>query len=70
MSIAKKVYIFILCRDRIKNKRQSNEKELKSELDDLPPIEDLKISVSENLCDLVGEVSETPSVLFFFYIKK
>ncbi|XP_047361944.1 H/ACA ribonucleoprotein complex non-core subunit NAF1 [Vespa velutina] len=44
-------------RNKIKDKRQSNERELKSELDDLPPIEDLKISVSENSCDLVGEVA-------------
>ncbi|KAL2719052.1 H/ACA ribonucleoprotein complex non-core subunit NAF1 [Vespula squamosa] len=44
-------------RNKRKDKRQSNEKELKSELDDLPPIEDLKISVSENSCDLVGEVA-------------
>ncbi|KAL2737444.1 H/ACA ribonucleoprotein complex non-core subunit NAF1 [Vespula maculifrons] len=44
-------------RNKINDKKQSKEKELKSELDDLPPIEDLKISVSENSCDLVGEVA-------------
>lgn len=29
---------------------------MKNELDDLPPIEDLKISVPEVLCDPLGEV--------------
>lgn len=36
-------------------KRQKNN-EIKNELDDLPPIEDLKISVPEVLCDPLGEV--------------
>ncbi|XP_072754144.1 uncharacterized protein [Anoplolepis gracilipes] len=33
-------------------------KEIENELDDLPPIEDLKISVPEVLCDLLGEVDK------------
>lgn len=37
-------------------KRQKNN-EIKNELDDLPPIEDLKISVPEVLCDPLGEVA-------------
>ena len=37
------------------NARKNNE--MKSELDDLPPIEDLKISVPEVLCDPLGEVA-------------
>lgn len=31
-------------------------KQTENEFDDLPPIEDLKISVPEVLCDLLGEV--------------
>ncbi|KAG7200310.1 hypothetical protein KM043_017774 [Ampulex compressa] len=38
-------------------KVQSKEKEIRNELDDLPPIEDLKISVPEVLCDPLGEVA-------------
>ncbi|XP_078040476.1 uncharacterized protein LOC144471830 [Augochlora pura] len=38
-----------------KTKEQRND--IKSELDDLPPIEDLKISVPEVLCDPLGEVA-------------
>lgn len=44
-------------KNTIKHNRKCNEKKKKSELDDLPTIEDLKISVSENLCDLIGTVS-------------
>ncbi|GAB1866232.1 H/ACA ribonucleoprotein complex non-core subunit NAF1 [Camponotus japonicus] len=33
-------------------------KQIENELDDLPPIEDLKINVSEVLCDLLGEVDK------------
>ncbi|XP_076661527.1 uncharacterized protein LOC143365330 [Halictus rubicundus] len=39
-----------------KTNKQRND-ELKSELDDLPPIEDLKISVPEVLCDPLGQVA-------------
>lgn len=31
-------------------------KQIENEFDDLPPIEDLKISVPEVLCDPLGEV--------------
>ncbi|CAK9832652.1 H/ACA ribonucleoprotein complex non-core subunit NAF1 [Anthophora retusa] len=37
--------------------REQRNNEIKNELDDLPPIEDLKISVPEVLCDPLGEVA-------------
>ncbi|CAK9809061.1 H/ACA ribonucleoprotein complex non-core subunit NAF1 [Anthophora quadrimaculata] len=37
--------------------REQKNNEIKNELDDLPPIEDLKISVPEVLCDPLGEVA-------------
>ncbi|CAL7943546.1 unnamed protein product [Xylocopa violacea] len=37
--------------------KQQKNNEMKNELDDLPPIEDLKISVPEVLCDPLGEVA-------------
>ncbi|XP_076753035.1 uncharacterized protein LOC143424685 [Xylocopa sonorina] len=39
------------------NVKQQKNNEMKNELDDLPPIEDLKISVPEVLCDPLGEVA-------------
>lgn len=44
-------------------KRQKNN-EIKNELDDLPPIEDLKISVPEILCDPLGEVFMNPKLIY------
>lgn len=38
--------------------RQGKGQREKNEYDDLPPIEDLKISVPEVLCDPIGEVSK------------
>ncbi|KAK1132280.1 hypothetical protein K0M31_016400 [Melipona bicolor] len=43
-------------RNKENNERQKNNK-MKNELDDLPPIEDLQISVPEVLCDPLGEVA-------------
>lgn len=34
----------------------AKQKQIESELDNLPPIEDLKISVPETSCELCGEV--------------
>lgn len=39
-----------------------------SEFDNLPPIEDLKISVPEVLCDPLGEVLHISNTLFFVLI--
>ncbi|XP_060820043.1 H/ACA ribonucleoprotein complex non-core subunit NAF1 [Bombus pascuorum] len=39
------------------NVRRKKNNEIRTELDDLPPIEDLKISVPEVLCDPLGEVA-------------
>ncbi|KAK9294885.1 hypothetical protein QLX08_010635 [Tetragonisca angustula] len=44
-------------RNKGNNEREQKNNEMKSELDDLPPIEDLKISVPEVLCDPLGEVA-------------
>ncbi|KAI4486526.1 hypothetical protein M0804_005896 [Polistes exclamans] len=44
-------------KNTIIHNRKRNEKKKKSELDDLPTIKDLKISVSEDLCDFIGKVS-------------
>lgn len=38
------------------NTKGQKSNEMKSELDDLPPIEELQISVPEVLCDPLGEV--------------
>lgn len=48
-------------------KKQKNN-EIKNELDDLPPIEDLKISVPEVLCDPLGEVFMNPKLIYKYYI--
>lgn len=55
---AKDIIFFILLFRNERNSRQkgSQEKESKGEFDNLPPIEDLKISVPEVLCDPLGEV--------------
>ncbi|XP_031831082.1 uncharacterized protein LOC116426376 isoform X2 [Nomia melanderi] len=44
-------------RNKGRNAKEQKNNEMKSELDDLPPIEDLKISVPEVLCDPFGEVA-------------
>lgn len=50
------IYIF---RKKIENKAgiARRKKQIENdEFDDLPPIEDLKISLSEDKCELLGEV--------------
>ena len=42
---------------------------MKSELDDLPPIEDLKISVPEVLCDPLGEVFINRKIILNYMIE-
>lgn len=43
---------------------------MRTELDDLPPIEDLKISVPEVLCDPLGEVFINIKLIHIWIILK
>lgn len=56
-------------RDKGNNETEQKNNKMKSELDDLPLIEDLKISVPEVLCDPLGEVFTNLKIILNYMIE-